>query len=140
MGIELQIDDKCIEDATLRDDKGEVIAVLEIKGVKGNFSRNHVNQIDSHRERLALAPTTPGILVVNTMMSAESLDDKDARPHPDIVFKAKADNVLLIRTLDVIRYANAVERKILTAKSFRTHLLESTGWLHVEVDGASVVE
>ena len=56
-------------------------AVIEIKGVKGNFTRANVNQVDSHRERLKLPPTTPGILVMNTLMGVGSLQEKDQPPH-----------------------------------------------------------
>lgn len=136
-GIKLDVDDKCIEDATLREDD-EIKAVFEIKGIKGNFTRNHVNQVDSHRERLNIPPATPGVLIINTMMSAESLADKDERPHPDIVRKAVADNVLLARTLDLLRYADAIERGVLTPESFRTTILTDAGWLQVKGDSAVV--
>lgn len=139
LGIGLDIEEKCVEDATLRDEDGHILAVFEIKGVKGNFSRANVNQVASHRERLSLAPDIPGILIMNTIMTASSVEEKDKPPHPDIVKKAVAEKVLVIRTLDLLRYADAVERGVLTAEGFRQAILSEVGWLKVENDEATVV-
>ncbi len=139
-GLKLVVNDVSIEDATLDDDEGKILAVFEIKGVKGNFTRQHVNQVDSHRERITVPAATPGILLVNTMMGASSLEEKDERPHPDIVQKAVVDNVLLIRTLDLLRYVDAIEKGVLTAESFKNVLLSECGWLMVEDDTAFVIK
>ena len=71
-------------------------------------------QVDDHRERQEVPPNTPGILIMNSLMNSDSLEDKDQRPHPDIIKKAAADGVLLMRTLDLLRYASAVEDGSLT--------------------------
>ena len=139
LGIVLTVDDKCIEDATLRDDLDNILGVFEIKGVKGNFTRGNVNQVDSHRERLEVPPNTPGILIMNTLMNSDSLEDKDQRPHPDIIKKAAADGVLLIRTLDLLRYASAVEDGSLTKEEFKRTILSESGWLNVENGTAKIV-
>ena len=139
-GIALTIDDKCIEDATLLDGEGTTQAVVEIKGVKGNFTRANVNQVDSHRERLKLPPTTPGILIMNTLMGVGSLQEKNQAPHPDIIQKAAADHVLLIRTLDLLRYADGIEQGNLTKEAFRNTILTESGWLKVENNIAEVVK
>ena len=139
LGVSLTVDDKCIEDATLRDEQDSVLGVFEIKGVKGNFTRGNVNQVDSHRERLGVPTNTPGILIMNTLMDADSIKEKDQRPHPDIIKKAVADGVLLVRTLDLLRYANAVEEGALTREAFRQTILGESGWLKVENGKATVV-
>ena len=139
-GISLTIDDKCIEDATLLDDEGTIQAVFEIKGVKGNFTRANVNQVDSHRERLSLPSTVPGVLIMNTLMGADSLQEKDQAPHPDIIQKAVADHVLLIRTLDLLRYADGIEQGKLTKEAFRNTILTESGWLKVEGKTATIVK
>jgi hypothetical protein len=138
-GIALTVDDKRIEDATLRDDQGNTLAVFEIKGVKRNFQRDDVNQVDSHRERLELSADTPGILIMNTLMGAACIKDKDQVPHPDIIKKARDDRVLLVRTLDLLRFANAVEEGGYTKEQFRQIILGGSGWLKVEGDRAELV-
>jgi hypothetical protein len=137
-GVALTIDDKCIEDASLQDNQGATQAVVEIKGVKGNFTRANVNQVDSHRERLNLPSTIPGILIMNTLMGVDSLQEKDQAPHPDIIQKAAADHVLLIRTLDLLRYADGIEQGKLTKEAFRNTILTESGWLKVEGESATV--
>ena len=139
LGIDLSLGDKYIEDATLRDDQDKILAVFEIKGVKGNFSRNNVNQVDSHRERLGVAPDTPGVLIMNTFMDADSLKEKDQPPNPDIIKKAAADRVLLMRTLDLLRYANAVEGGAVTKQEFMNTILSESGWLRLDNSKVTVI-
>jgi hypothetical protein len=138
--VTLTIDDNCIEDATLKTEDGDILAIFEIKGVKGNFTRNNVNQVDSHRERLDLSPKKPGVLIMNTLMGTSSLEEKDEPPHPDIIKKAVKDRVILIRTLDLLRYADCVEKAALTKEAFKKTILTEAGWLKVENDMAQVVK
>lgn len=138
-GINLQVDERFIEDATIVDASGNVEAVVEIKGVNTSFKRGHVAQVDAHRDRLGLPPTIPGLLIVNTMHGASSLLEKDVAVHPDIIAKAISDNVLLVRTLDLIRYADAIDRGLLSQEVFRQTILGSTGWLRVDENGIAEV-
>lgn len=131
--IELTLDDKCVEDASLVEN-GKTIAVIEIKGVRGNFSREHVNQVDSHRERQSLPNSTPGILIINSKAGAVSVAAKSERPHPDIIKKAQTDNVLMISTLDLLRYADCVERGVIARDSMREYLLTKNGWMTITDD------
>jgi hypothetical protein len=133
-GIKLVIDEKCIEDGTIRDEADRIEAVIEIKGVKGNFKRSNVNQVDAHRERLSLATNTPGILIMNTLMEASSLREKDQSPHPDVISKAVTDHVLMLRTLDLLRFADGVERAVFKTEDMRRLMLSEAGWLRVEGD------
>lgn len=129
--IELTIDEKFIDDATLK--SGDItMAVFEIKGVTSNFVRKHVNQIDSHRERLGLSHSVPGILIGNTLMNATDLKGKAERPHPDIIQKAVTDNVLMIRTLDLLNLANSVESGTVDKAELKKIMLTQSGWLNAE--------
>ena len=131
LGIELEVEDKRIEDAMLKDAEGKILAVVEIKGVNRNFGREDINQVDSHRERLGLPAQTPGVLIMNTLMAATSLAEKDQPPHPDIIKKAVADNVLMVRTLDLLRYADGVESGSLKKDDFPNAILSGSGWMRV---------
>ena len=140
-GVHLVVDDeKKIEDATIRDSSGNIIAVVEIKGINSNFDRKLVNQIDGHRERLKLPTSIPGIAIVNTFRSADSLTGKDQSPNREIIGKAVQDNVLLIRTLDLLRFANLVEQGIKTKAEFQNILLKESGWLKVDDNSVTVVK
>ena len=134
------MDDKLIEDASIRNPNGEIRAVIEIKGVKGSFKREHVNQVDSHRERLGVGPDTPGILLMNTYKDVNSLENKDERPHPDIVRKAADDGVLLVRTLDLLRLADLVEKGLISGQQVLDWILSAAGWLKVENGTVEVLQ
>lgn len=124
--------EKFIDDAQILDDDGKTIAVVEIKGPNRNFGRGDVNQVDSHRERLDLRPEMPGLLIMNTLTSAKSLPDKDQAPHPEIIAKAVKDNVLLVRTLDLLRYADLVDTGAANKEQFLATILNESGWLKVQ--------
>lgn len=138
--LRVESEEKSIEDGRALDDEGRTIAVVEIKGVNGNFTRKDVNQVDSHRERLELSQDIPGLLIMNTGMNAESLADKDEPPHPDISKKAVQDHVLLIRTLDLLGYVDLIETNKADKAQFRTTILNESGWLRVEDNVATVVQ
>jgi len=138
--ISLVKEDEFVEDASLKDESGNRKAIFEIKGVKKNFSRQNINQVDSHKERLGLQPKTPGILVMNTLMDAESLAEKDQPPHPDIIKKAVTDNVLLVRTIDLLRFADSVESSILKKEDFLATLMNQSGWLKVADNKYEVIK
>jgi hypothetical protein len=139
-GIRLDKEDEFVEDASLKDEAGNRIAIFEIKGVNNNFDRQNVNQVDSHRERLCLQPNTPGILVMNTFMGAKSLAEKDQPPHPDIIKKGVTDNVLLIRTIDLLRFADGVETDIFKKEDFLKIPMSQSGWLKVSDNKFEVVK
>jgi len=139
-GLRVMADDRKIEDARILDDADNVLAVGEIKGDNGSFKREDVNQVDNHRERLGLAASTPGFLIVNTMMKAQSLAEKDERPHPDIIKKAVSDNVLMLRTLDLLRYADLIEQGKRSKADFRKDVLSNAGWLKVGNDTVEIVK
>lgn len=138
-GLELTTEDQKIEDAIIVSETGKTLAVVEIKGVSTNFKRDHVNQVDSHRERLN-HEDVPGLLIMNTMMKTGGLDAKDEQPHSDIISKAASDKVLLIRTLDLLRYADLIEQGKKTKDDFLKCILNEVGWLSVSDDNVCVVK
>ncbi len=138
--LQVKTEDKRIEDAAIVDENGNVLAVVEIKGESGSFKREHVNQVDSHRERLNLPAKTRGLLIMNTNMKASSLAEKDEAPHPDIIAKAVAENVLMMRTLDLLRYADLVEQGMRSRADFRNDIFTNAGWLRVEDGAVQVVK
>lgn len=138
--LQVKTEDKRIEDAAIVDENGNVLAVVEIKGESGSFKREHVNQVDSHRERLYLPAKTRGLLIMNTNMKASSLAEKDEAPHPDIIAKAVAENVLMMRTLDLLRYADLVEQGMRSRADFRNDIFTNAGWLRVEDSAVQVVK
>ncbi len=137
--LRVQVDDQKVEDARILADDESVLSVVEIKADGTSFKRAHINQVDDHRERLGLSRSTPGLLVMNTMTKATTLSEKDEPPHGDIIEKAVAENVVLVRTLDLLRIVDLVEQGKVGAEDARGRLLTGFGWLTVRDDKLEVV-
>ena len=55
-GLKVDATEEFREDAKiLNEDTGQPIAFAEIKGTKAGIKREHINQVDSHRERAGLS-------------------------------------------------------------------------------------
>lgn len=112
-----------------KDDK--IIALVEVKGVNTGVAREHINQVDSHRERMGLTPDFPGILIINTKMNATSLKEKDIEVASEQIIKAVSDNILIIRTLDLLNLIVLIEKGKFIRESILELILNSNGWLKV---------
>lgn len=104
--LDLHSQEEFIEDAIIyAGDKPS--SVVEIKGVNGGLKRDHVNQVDSHRERLGIPPEVPGLLVINDFTDIDSLADRKAKSfEPMHVGHAEKLNIKILRTttfLEIIR-------------------------------------
>ena len=106
-------------------------AIAEIKGVNSGVSREHINQVDSHRERLGLSSDFPALLVVNTKMNATNMKVKDLEIAGDQIKKAVVDNVLILRTLDLLNLIYLEEKGNITKDKIIEILLKERGWLKV---------
>lgn len=127
------------EDFTLSDTAGNMVALVEVKGVNKGVTREHVNQADSHRERQEMSRDFPSLLIVNTnMKNAKSLADKDQTVPPEQVEHAAKMNVLILRTLDLLNLACLHMRGDLSAEEVVDLLTSSRGWLKVD-DAARVL-
>jgi hypothetical protein len=106
-----------------------MIALVEIKGVNSGIKREHINQADSHRERSGLANNFPILLIVNTKMDATKFEEKELEVAHEQVKKAVGDNILVMRTLDLINVIYLIERGIKTKDDFISVLQTENGWL-----------
>ncbi|MHA3773362.1 hypothetical protein ACXR0O_17655 [Verrucomicrobiota bacterium sgz303538] len=111
-GLNLQSEEAYIEDAMIYDEKGTPLFVVEIKGVNGGIKRDHINQVDSHRERLNLPEAVPGLLIINDFADEEGLQErKDKqidRNHLDLALK---QNVRVLRTTALLDLMLIAEQK-----------------------------
>jgi hypothetical protein len=112
--FELRVDapEEFREDAKLLDDTDKVLAFIEIKGTKGGIKREHVNQVDSHRERGDLSPSVPGVLIINSEMSVAGIKERFETTVPgEQIDHAKKLHVLIIRTIDLLFLIRQFEDK-----------------------------
>jgi len=98
-----------------------------------------VNQADNHRERNGLPGEFPSLLIINTnMKSSTSLADKDQRVATEQIQHAARNNVLVLRTLDLINLASLFLIKEVSSEKVVELLTTSCGWLRVD-DTANVL-
>lgn len=116
------------EDLKLLQD-GKLIAIAEVKGVNSGVQREHINQVDSHRERQGLASDFPALLIINTKMAATSLKDKDIPVASEQIKKAVNDRVLIVRTLDLLNLIKLVETSKISIDEILKIFKNEHGWL-----------
>ena len=120
------------EDLVLTDHAGDAVALVEIKGVNRGVAREHVNQADSHRERAGQPPEFPSLLIINTnMKNATSIRDKNQEVASEQVQHAARNNVLILRTLDLLNLASLHLSGKLDDRAIIKLLTTSRGWLKV---------
>jgi hypothetical protein len=125
-------DERFIDDIKLylpREDEDKMIAIVEIKGVNSGIKREHINQADSHRERLELPNNFPALLIVNTKMDARNFEEKELEVAHEQVKKAAIDNVLIMRTIDLINVVYLIEQGVMTRDEFLSLLEKTNGWI-----------
>jgi hypothetical protein len=128
------------EDLSLLDSDGNSVALAEVKGVSRGVSREHINQADSHRERNGLPPEFPSLLIVNTnLKNAGSIVDKDQSIAAEQIQHAARNNVLVLRTLDLLNLASLHLKGTLNSEEVVRLLTTSRGWLRVSDSAAEVL-
>ena len=102
-GLDVDPLDEGREDFKIVDEAKGVIAAGEAKGTNGGIKREHINQVDSHRERLGLDATLPGLLLINNQMDVTGVAKRqDTQVAPEQISHARHLNVLVVRTIDLL--------------------------------------
>ncbi|HEY6185058.1 MAG TPA: hypothetical protein VIW67_22655, partial [Terriglobales bacterium] len=110
-GLNVTERDNNIEDTIINSDSGIPLFIVEIKGVRGGLKREHVNQVDSHRERLGFTTETAGLLVLNDFMEIEGLEERLTRQLEVQHLKHGANlNVRVLRTTTLFKLMREIER------------------------------
>jgi hypothetical protein len=127
--------DEYKEDLKLLDDSEKPIVFCEVKGVNRGVAREYVNQADSHRERASLPPSFPSVLIINThMKNSRNLEEKDQEVPLDQVIHANKNNVLILRTLDLLRLLHIKSNQNIAKETILGLLSSGGGWLKVNMD------
>lgn len=135
-----QIEGKNEDFWLLSDDPPNRIAIGEIKGLSANVRKQHVTMLVQHRQENDLPEDYPSLLVMNTFANASSVHEKDKeRVSPDVVKWASKNNVLIIRTLDLVRIADFHEQGQLTSEEVLSKLMGNSGWLRANREGELAV-
>ena len=128
------------EDFWLVDDKDEDAVICEAKGLTQNVKRQHIRQLVLHRDERDLADDYPSLLVANTFADAETEEEKARqRISPRECSTAVKEHVLVVRTLDLLRLLDQVERGLVSPPDVWILLTTAVGWLKVEGDARDIV-
>jgi len=140
-GFNVEVDEQYREDATILGDDGKPMVLVELTGVNAGVQREKVGQADYHRERAGVPETFPYILIVNTnIKNARSLEEKDQPVANEQVRHAKKLNVLVLRTLDLLRLLSLYQRGKASKSDLLRLLTTGAGWLKVGDEGWEVVD
>lgn len=136
LGLKTRRVEEYIEDFWLRDlEDKEDVAIGEVKAIKQNVRRKHISALVLHREEREREEGFPSILIVNTFSDAVTVSSKDkVGISPKEVGWAVKSNVLVIRTLDLVRLADLYELNKLTTEQVLYNLIENNGWLRVKMN------
>ncbi|MFC2059276.1 hypothetical protein ACFLTS_06560 [Chloroflexota bacterium] len=128
------------EDFWILDDTGNHVAICEVKALSKNIKREHITALVQHREHHDLPDDFPSTLFVNTFADVETVEEKDLRITKVECQKAIRDNVLIIRTLDLVRLLDLVEQVKIETTKINDLLLTEKGWLKVSDEGYEVIK
>jgi len=121
--LNLKSEEAFIEDAMIySDDSSLHLYVIEIKGVTAGIKREHINQLDSHRERLGVEHSIPGLLIINDFSDTPGIEPRKAKPiDQQHLTHATRLNVKILRTVNLIELMLAsedlTERKLFFLKA-----------------------
>jgi len=111
-GLDLHSNEEYVEDALIYDSSAKPLFVIEIKGVNGGLKRDHVNQVDSHRERLGISPDVAGLLIVNDFTDIDGLAERKAKTFDTLHIKhAEKLNIKILRTTTLLEIIRLLENK-----------------------------
>lgn len=140
-GFKINRLDEYREDLKILDDEASPLVFCEVKGVNRGVKREHVNQADSHRERADLPASFPAILIINThIKNARDLDEKDKDVPMEQVLHGKQNNVLIVRTLDLLRLLCLKMERDIPKETILDLLRTSGGWLRVADGEWTIIE
>jgi hypothetical protein len=108
-GLDLHSKEEFIEDAIIYEGD-KPLFVVEIKGVNAGLKRDHVNQVDSHRERLGISSEIPGLLVINDFSDINGLAERKVKAFDALhVNHAEKLNIKILRTTTLFEIARMLE-------------------------------
>jgi len=123
------------EDFWILDSESEKIVIAETKSYVRGFKKGGIYRLYIHRESNGLDIGFPALLVVNAHLNAGSWEDK-IRPIDPQDFKCAAENnILIMRTEDILFFWNSIMEERHSKEELLTTILKEKGWAEVSADG-----
>ena len=141
-GLKIDPLDEHREDAKVIDDKWQTLVLLEFKAMSYGVKRDDVGQINYHRDGAGLDGDTPGVLIANCNRKTTSIAERlGAEIDGKQIQYAKNQNVLIIRTIDLLCLMKQVESKGIPERKAEIMRLFTSGggWLKASQTTCEIV-
>jgi len=133
--------DNNIEDAKILDENDKILSFMEVKGTKKGVKREHINQVDSHRERNGFSDSIPGLLIINNEMSINGIEERfNTKIAEEHIKHAKNLKVLIIRAIDLLYIMKLYEEQADKGQKFLKIILSEPGLLTIEDDTPKIID
>ncbi|MFB0518839.1 MAG: hypothetical protein ACETWC_06100 [Acidobacteriota bacterium] len=141
-GLKVNDIEELMEDATIENEKNEPIVFVEVKGTKSGIKRQHINQIDTNREKRNYDEHFPGLLIINNQMYVIGIEERlKTTVAKDVIRHAKANNVLILRTVDLLFLMRRFEGKSSEhrCKKFLEYCMQGGGRLKADNNSIKII-
>ena len=119
--------------AMMMDDYHRSICIFQSYGTDKDIDIDFVDQIRGYRQRKGLPKSLRGILFVNSDMTLSNIRARTEKGVPqDIVKYAEGQNVLILRTIDLLCLMRQLETDSERKKKLMHLFLSRGGWLRTE--------
>jgi hypothetical protein len=98
----------------------------------GNATKEQLAATMLRRARSGGTGDVPALLVVNTYQSGRAIEDRDQPVGPDVVRRAAEDNVLVTRTVDLVRLGQRAAQGFPGGDQLTEALRGGGGWMEVD--------
>ena len=128
--VEVEADRKS---AMIADDNHSPILIFQSYGTDTDIGRDFIDQIDVHRERKGLPHSMRAVLFINSDMASSDIRARaEKEVAEDIVGYAAEQNVLIVRTIDLLLLMRQLERDPERKRKLLQLFLSHGGWLKAE--------
>jgi len=116
------------------------MAFCEVKGTTRGVKREYINQVDSHRERSGDSQDTPGMLLINTGMQREGIEERiSIEIGGEHSVHAAGMNIIIIRTIDLLFLMRHIEKEQNRGEILLELIKSGGGWLKADEKGYKLI-
>jgi hypothetical protein len=127
MGIKTVKHDIGKEDFWILRGVNSKICICEVKGRDGYLKRQDILDFETNRKTAGKNEHFPSLLIANTYNKADTLQDKDRPADSNVIEYASIDNILIIRTLDLLKILDMYQSSIITKQGILNKIITTTG-------------
>ncbi|MGD1020004.1 MAG: hypothetical protein ABSA12_11895 [Verrucomicrobiia bacterium] len=139
-GLRVDPVDESREDARILAEDGTTLVVVGVKGTNTGITKEHIYQVDGHRDRSHLPKRLAGVLIINSDTAVDGIEARlAAEVHPEQVKLARDRNVLIVRTIDLLFLMRHLDRDAARGKTLLNLLQSGGGWLKADSTGYKVI-